>query len=51
MPTCCLEETDALVASNVERISLFHSEFLFMDRDSLPDEDEQLIHVISEYNK
>lgn len=35
------EEADALVASGVEGIGLFRSEFLFMDRSTLPDEEEQ----------
>lgn len=35
------EEADALVASGVEGIGLFRSEFLFMDRNTLPDEEEQ----------
>ncbi|MGG4497465.1 phosphoenolpyruvate--protein phosphotransferase [Brevibacillus reuszeri] len=35
------EETDALVESGIEGIGLFRSEFLFMDRSSLPDEEEQ----------
>lgn len=35
------EESDALVASGVEGIGLFRSEFLFMDRSNLPDEEEQ----------
>lgn len=35
------EEADALVESGIEGIGLFRSEFLFMDRSSLPDEEEQ----------
>ncbi|MED4586946.1 phosphoenolpyruvate--protein phosphotransferase [Brevibacillus choshinensis] len=35
------EEADALVTSGVEGIGLFRSEFLFMDRSTLPDEEEQ----------
>lgn len=35
------EEADALTASGVEGIGLFRSEFLFMDRSTLPDEEEQ----------
>ncbi|MED1947698.1 MULTISPECIES: phosphoenolpyruvate--protein phosphotransferase [Brevibacillus] len=35
------EESDALIASGVEGIGLFRSEFLFMDRSTLPDEAEQ----------
>lgn len=35
------EEADALVSSGVEGIGLFRSEFLFMDRSTLPDEEEQ----------
>lgn len=35
------EETDALLASVAEGIGLFRSEFLFMDRSTLPDEEEQ----------
>ncbi|GIO09754.1 phosphoenolpyruvate-protein phosphotransferase [Brevibacillus reuszeri] len=35
------DEADALVESGIEGIGLFRSEFLFMDRSSLPDEEEQ----------
>ncbi|MDF2684232.1 MAG: phosphoenolpyruvate--protein phosphotransferase, partial [Brevibacillus sp.] len=35
------EEADALLSSGVEGIGLFRSEFLFMDRSTLPDEEEQ----------
>lgn len=35
------EEADALAASGVEGIGLFRSEFLFMDRSTLPNENEQ----------
>ncbi|WP_103109862.1 phosphoenolpyruvate--protein phosphotransferase [Brevibacillus reuszeri] len=35
------EEADALVEAGIEGIGLFRSEFLFMDRSSLPDEEEQ----------
>ena len=35
------EEADALAAAGVEGIGLFRSEFLFMDRSTLPDEEEQ----------
>ncbi|WP_289140003.1 phosphoenolpyruvate--protein phosphotransferase [uncultured Brevibacillus sp.] len=35
------EEADTLVESGIEGIGLFRSEFLFMDRSSLPDEEEQ----------
>ncbi|MEJ8548367.1 phosphoenolpyruvate--protein phosphotransferase [Brevibacillus borstelensis] len=35
------EEAEALVASGLDGVGLFRSEFLFMDRDSLPDEEEQ----------
>lgn len=35
------EEAAALAASGVEGIGLFRSEFLFMDRSTLPDEEEQ----------
>lgn len=35
------EETEALVASGLDGVGLFRSEFLFMDRSNLPDEEEQ----------
>ncbi|QRG67736.1 phosphoenolpyruvate--protein phosphotransferase [Brevibacillus choshinensis] len=35
------EEAEALAVSGVEGIGLFRSEFLFMDRSTLPDEEEQ----------
>lgn len=34
-------DTDAIVASGAEGIGLFRTEFLFMNRSTLPDEDEQ----------
>jgi phosphocarrier protein FPr len=35
------DETAAAVAAGADAIGLFRTEFLFMDRDSMPDEDEQ----------
>lgn len=37
------EEADALASSGIEGIGLFRSEFLFMDRSTLPDEEEQYL--------
>ena len=38
-------ELDAVIASGAEGIGLFRSEFMFMNRDQLPTEDEQFVEL------